>query len=197
MALQSTGIKSRKVDVRGVTYHLETAGAGEPLLLLHGFTGASTNWYPLIPMLTSCFECILVDILGHGKSSIPTEEKRYQMNEVAQDIIEVLDALSLKTVNLLGYSMGGRLALYLAVNYPARFSRLVLESASPGLATSEEQQERIKRDNQLAARILHDGIVEFVNFWEQIPLFKTQQSLEESLRLQLREQRLKTIRWDW
>ncbi|HSH03608.1 MAG TPA: alpha/beta fold hydrolase, partial [Anaerolineae bacterium] len=64
------------------------------------------------------------------------------MPHAATDIINLLDQLNLPQINLLGYSMGGRLALYLAIHYPHRINTLILESSSPGLPTPTEQTAR-------------------------------------------------------
>jgi 2-succinyl-6-hydroxy-2,4-cyclohexadiene-1-carboxylate synthase len=86
--------------------------------------------------------------------------------------------------------MGGRIALAAAVRAPQRVSRLVLESASPGLATEEEQRGRREADERLASRIESDGIEAFVDFWEEQPLFATRKELEESVRDRQRQIRL-------
>jgi 2-succinyl-6-hydroxy-2,4-cyclohexadiene-1-carboxylate synthase len=86
--------------------------------------------------------------------------------------------------------MGGRLALYMALHYPARFSTLILESSSPGLKTQSEREERAKLDTVLATHIEADGIAAFVQYWESLPLFWTQKSLPLAEAQRLHQQRL-------
>ena len=96
--------------------------------------------------------------------------------------------------HLLGYSMGGRLALYFALAYPERTRTLTLVSASPGIASLTERAERRRRDNALADRIEQDGIAAFVDYWQSLPMWKSQRrnlSLEQ--RQHLREQRLHNL----
>lgn len=93
-------------------------------------------------------------------------------------------------VDLVGYSMGGRLALAYAVRNPERVRRLVLESASPGIETEEERARRREDDAALAWRIEADGIESFVAHWEAIPLFESQGRVPEETRARQREQRL-------
>jgi 2-succinyl-6-hydroxy-2,4-cyclohexadiene-1-carboxylate synthase len=112
------------------------------------------------------------------------------MENVVADLREILRFFQLPKINLLGYSMGGRLALYFATIYPQLIGKLILESASPGLQTESERQERIVRDNQLADRIEHDGIESFVDFWESLPLWNSQQQFPQIVRDNLRKQRL-------
>ena len=177
-------------QVHGVTYFYQQTGEKPPFLLLHGFTGSSQNWQPLLPALTPHFQVITIDILGHGRSASPPDSTRYQMAQIAADIITLLDQQTIQPAHLLGYSMGGRLALYLTVHYPERFRSLILESASPGLKTAFERDERRQRDNTLANRIERDGIEAFVDFWERLPLWASQQQLPKETHARLRRQRL-------
>jgi 2-succinyl-6-hydroxy-2,4-cyclohexadiene-1-carboxylate synthase len=157
-------------------------GSGEPLLLLHGFTGSSEAWVvDSVATLTSDRRVILVDLLGHGRSDRPTNPGRYALSEVLRDLAEVLDALEFGRADWLGYSMGGRLALAAAVLMPERVSRLVLESASPGLRNETEREERRRTDGKLAGRLERDGIDSFVKLWMALPLFRTQRRLDPDL----------------
>ena len=179
-------------SINGVTYHAVQHGSSQapPLLLLHGFTGSGANWKPHIPALTNHFWVITVDILGHGRSASPPEASRYTMPQVATDIIALLDDWQIERTALLGYSMGGRLALYLACHYPERFSHLILESSSPGLAIEAERIARRQRDEALASWIEARGIEAFVARWQALPLWDSQQQLSDEVRQQRRQQRL-------
>ena len=179
------------VIVNGHNYYLESSGDGVPILLLHGFTGDITIWDDVRRELESHYQVIAIDILGHGRSDKPANVEAYRMESVSADIIQLLDNLSLENVHLLGYSMGGRLALYLATTYPERFHSLILESASPGLAIEAERNERRERDNALADNIEANGIEWFVDFWESLSLWDSQKSLSQTVIVAQREQRLR------
>lgn len=179
-----------EMEINGLTYHVEMAGSGPPLLLLHGFTGGSQNWAEHMPVLGERQRLIAVDILGHGRSAIPSDPARYAMPRVAADLVAVLDALQIPQTNLLGYSMGGRLALYTAVRQPQRISHLILESASPGLAAAGERAARRRRDEELAGWIEAHGIEAFVDRWQALPLWASQEQLAPEKRAALRAQRL-------
>lgn len=178
--------------LNGERYHLRRSDdlTKPPLLLLHGFTGSGENWNHLLPMFGERYSVITVDILGHGRSASPADPNRYQMDRVAADVIALLDAWEIAQTAVLGYSMGGRLALYLACTYPARFSQLILESSSPGLATEAERAARRQSDEALADWIEAHGIEPFVERWEKLPLWASQQQLSEAARTRLRQQRL-------
>lgn len=184
-----------QVTVHGATYYYEVIGQGDPLLLLHGFSGNSQSWADHVPVLAQQFCVITLDLLGHGKTDSPTDPTRYSMENVAADVTAVLRQLPTvngqsSMVNLLGYSMGGRLALYLAVHYTQLFSALILESASPGLETETERSARRASDHALAGRIERDGMASFVREWEALPLWASQQQLASEKRAALRAQRL-------
>lgn len=178
------------VTVNDAAYCLETHGQGERLLLLHGFTGSRRNWYPHLPALTLHFQVILVDLLGHGGTDAPSDPARYKMERAAADLAALIERLGASPVRLLGYSMGGRLALYVALQYPQLVSRLILESASPGLKTPAKREARRRQDEALAGFIEREGMAAFVARWEKLPLWASQSVLPASVREELRRRRL-------
>lgn len=179
-----------KLVVNNETYHLTSDGAGEPLVLLHGFTGSTDSWAPLIRAFASFRRVICVDLLGHGETAHPLDARRYTMESQLSDLATLLAQLHISRADVLGYSMGGRVALSFACAYPERVHRLILESASPGLANPEERGKRQQRDEQLAARIVRDGITAFTDYWASIPLFASQAALPEAAKNALRAERL-------
>ena len=100
----------------------------ETVILLHGFTGSGQSWQAIRPALSEQFQVITPDIVGHDKAAIPQDIVSYQMAQAAKTIL----SSTKDKFHLLGYSMGGRLALYIALYYPHRVKSLILESASPG-----------------------------------------------------------------
>ncbi|MCY3978535.1 MAG: 2-succinyl-6-hydroxy-2,4-cyclohexadiene-1-carboxylate synthase [Chloroflexi bacterium] len=158
----------------GQRYNVEARGKGEALALLHGFSGAASTWDSIAEELADDFQLVLIDLLGHGASDAPRDTARYRMESVAADIVDLLDKLGVAKPHLLGYSMGGRLALFLALRYPTRIPSLILESASPGLAGERAQARRRQHDNILAEKIEARGISWFVDYWERRPLWASQ-----------------------
>jgi 2-succinyl-6-hydroxy-2,4-cyclohexadiene-1-carboxylate synthase len=177
--------------INGIVYHFELSGNGEPLLLLHGFSGSRHNWRTHLPVFARHFRVIAVDLLGHGETAVPPNPARAQMEPAAADLAALLRQITTPPVHLLGYSMGGRLALYFALNYTHYVKQLVLESASPGLKTDRERSERQQRDGALADFIEQNDIAAFVARWEQLPLWDSQKDLPDSVRQKLHRQRLK------
>jgi 2-succinyl-6-hydroxy-2,4-cyclohexadiene-1-carboxylate synthase len=176
--------------VDGVAFHVEIAGTGAPLVLLHGFTGSGESWAQHIPVLSQHFLTVAIDLLGHGRTESPADPRWYRIERAAGNILAVLDHLGLTRAAVLGYSMGGRLALFLAARAPERVSALILESATPGIRDPDERRARAAQDLALADSIERDGITAFVDRWERLPLFATQTRLTGTERAALRTQRL-------
>lgn len=179
-----------KVTLQGVTYEYEVVGSGQPLLLLHGFTGSLETWRPFIPEWSKQFQVIVVDLVGHGKTESPEETWHYEIEQVASQMIALLDELQIPKAHMLGYSMGGRLAITLACLYPNRVSSLVLENCTAGLEEEGTRKERREQDEQLANQIETDGIEAFVTRWENIELFATQKKLPACVQETVRNERL-------
>ncbi|HEX2728748.1 MAG TPA: alpha/beta fold hydrolase, partial [Rubrobacteraceae bacterium] len=103
------------------------------VLFLHGFMGSSGDWGGITAVLEERYFCVAVDLPGHGTSvGLPLES--YTFEVAARMVLAVLGELGIERTTLVGYSMGGRLALYTALRIPQRVSRLVLVGASPGIA---------------------------------------------------------------
>lgn len=154
--------------------HFKTAGDLESpaLLFLHGFMGSASVWDRFIAELKTQYFCIAVDLPGHGRS-VGLPVGAYSMSSASDEVILVLDYLGIDQVSLIGYSMGGRLALFIALNYPFRVERLILESTSPGLKTHEERVQRIQNDEQLAEQLRHGDFAAFLHVWYDQPLFSS------------------------
>ena len=185
-------IEHRDIDAGdGLSIHVASSGTGQPLVLLHGFTGSTATWDYLRSRLESSHRVIAIDLPGHGRSSSPSDASRYSLDRLADDLITVLGALGLTSAALLGYSMGGRAALRFAIRHPDRLSALILESTSPGIEDRERRSERIAADNALAELIEKSGIEAFVSKWEQLPIWKSQEALPQGIRISLRTQRMR------
>ncbi|WP_067934351.1 2-succinyl-6-hydroxy-2,4-cyclohexadiene-1-carboxylate synthase [Alicyclobacillus kakegawensis] len=165
-------MKTHKLAIRGVNYHVEEYGLGRPLLLLHGFTGRGAVWRPFADAWPG-WRMIAVDLLGHGDTDAP-DPNRCVMEQQVQDLLRLMEVLGERRFAVLGYSMGGRVALALAVMRPESVLGLVLESSSPGLRSAGERADRRRADERLAAFLEERGLEPFVERWESLPLFATQ-----------------------
>jgi 2-succinyl-6-hydroxy-2,4-cyclohexadiene-1-carboxylate synthase len=163
--------------------NFERWGKGpQPLLVLHGFTGDRSTWRHLEPYWGGAFRVTAVDLPGHGDSPPPEQPGAAGFEETVAGLAELLDACGTGPTPVLGYSLGARLALALAVQHPDRVARLVLESGSPGLNRRKARSARRRDDESLAGFILERGIEAFVERWEALPLFSTLRQLPQALR---------------
>ena len=175
------------VEVAGLTYGVrltdEVAAARPTIVMLHGFSGSSQDWTDTAAVLQSeGFTCVGIDLPGHGLSGIPADPHRFTMPETSRDLATLVTTLGIARAHWMGYSMGGRVALYLGVTEPARVASLILESTSPGIAEESARKERRARDEALAAEIGSRGIPWFVSHWESLPIFASQRGLSEEAR---------------
>lgn len=179
------------VDVGdGMRLAVQRAGSGPPVILLHGFTGSAATWDGLTAALCGRYTTLAVDLPGHGRSSAPDEPGRYALERLADDLAALLDAVEFPRAAVLGYSLGARAALRFALRYPDRVTALVLESGSPGLSDAAARSARAAADGALADAIERDGVEAFVDRWERLPLWASQEALPAATRAELRAQRL-------
>ncbi|MFC4619597.1 2-succinyl-6-hydroxy-2,4-cyclohexadiene-1-carboxylate synthase [Camelliibacillus cellulosilyticus] len=179
-----------KASAGGIAISVDVRGSGQPLLLLHGFTGSKATWAPFLDRWSQRYQTIAVDLVGHGETEAPDAVDLYTMEAAANQLASLLSHLKVSKAHVLGYSMGGRLALYLAIYRPELVANVLLESASPGLSAAGDRFDRIRRDEALADSIIADGVAAFVRQWEKQPLFASQSSLPAEAKLRLEKERL-------
>ncbi len=161
-----------------MTLYAEATGRGSALVLLHGFTGNTGTWEALRERLARRWRVIVVDLPGHGRSPRPGGG----LPALANDLAGVLDRFGVARAHWLGYSLGGRAALHVALAHPARVDRLVLESTSAGIADPDARHARRTADAALAETLLRDGVRAFAARWIRQPLFATQSTLPPDVR---------------
>jgi 2-succinyl-6-hydroxy-2,4-cyclohexadiene-1-carboxylate synthase len=148
-----------------VSLHSERSGDGPPdqrLVLLHGFTQTGRCWVPVDADLTRGHEVVRIDAPGHGGSSAV----RADLSETA-----ALLATAGGPAIYVGYSMGARMALHVALEQPRVVQGLVLIGGTPGIVADAERAERRERDRALAQRLRTEGVDAFLAFWLAQPLF--------------------------
>jgi 2-succinyl-6-hydroxy-2,4-cyclohexadiene-1-carboxylate synthase len=195
----------QRIDIAGLGWAVRVTGSGPALLLLHGFTGSGRSWDGGLAdaAANAGFGVIAPDLPGHGgtgwrvgPAAGPGDEARREdlsratIERSADDLAELFDALGQRSAHVVGYSMGARVALRLAVTHPARVERLVLEAASAGNADEAERTSRRAADEALAATLERQGIVAFVEAWERSPVLAGEAGLPAAVRSALREIRL-------
>jgi len=168
-----------------------TAGEGPPLLLLHGFTGTARSWEKQVERWSGRHRVIAPDLLGHGGSEAPTTSARYALEHQADDLARLLALLDAAPAAVVGYSMGARLALVLALGHPDAVRSLVLESPSAGIGEDHARAARHDADEHLATDIERDGVEAFIDRWEAQPLFASHAALPDDVWAAVRAERLR------
>ena len=159
-----------------------------PLIFLHGFMGISSDWLEITKTIENEYFCILPDLPGHGKSIIGNMADPLDFDLIAMGLLNLMECLQLASGALIGYSMGARVALYVATKHPERFKALVLEGVNPGLQDDQEREKRLALDYQRAREIEKMGISSFIDIWYAADLFKTLESHPERFNM------IKTLR---
>jgi pimeloyl-ACP methyl ester carboxylesterase len=115
-------------EVNGINLYYETHGSGRPLILLHGGLGSGEMFGPVLPLLAERHQVIAVDLQGHGRTA--DIDRPIDIRLMAGDIAALIDHLRLDKPDVVGYSLGGGVALQMAAQYPAKVRRLVMVSAN-------------------------------------------------------------------
>lgn len=137
------------------------------VVLLHGFTQTRQSWRRTIAALGGRYRALAPDLPGHGQAA----ERRPASFTACAAYVR---ALAGDRFTLVGYSMGGRIALYTALTLPQHVERLVLVGASPGIADAAEREERRRADEALADRVEEIGVEAFATEWGSQALFAGQ-----------------------
>jgi len=142
-----------------------------PTIALHGFTGEGADFDELRSRLPAGADFIAPDLPGHGERRALRKVDDYSLAAHLQIVDAAVGAQD--EVTLLGYSMGGRIALHWALQHPGRWRRLVLIGASPGLVTAAEREERRLADAALATFLRTQGLTAFYKYWHHQPMLRT------------------------
>lgn len=120
---ETTGIRSRLVTANGLRMNVTEIGAGEPILMLHGFPESSREWAPVMTALSQRAHLIAPDLRGAGMTEAP--DSGYDTETVVRDVIGLLDELGLDRVNLVGHDWGAIVGFDLCLAHPERVRRCV------------------------------------------------------------------------
>jgi len=152
-----------RVDVGPLALHVEQHGAGPPVLLLHGFAGSTRTMRPLIDALAEHHLVLAPDLPGHGLSDAPRDAAAYAWPALTRHLARLLDALDAPHAHVLGFSLGGRVALQLAARRPERVRTVCTIGSRCVWSDLTERHARRTKDAALAARIETEGMRAFVS----------------------------------
>ena len=153
----------RYADVNGVELYYETHGAGHPMILLHGGLGSGEMFAPILPTLADKHQVILVDLQGHGRTA--DIDRPLDVTLMADDIAALIDHLGLARPDVVGFSLGGGVALQVAVRHPEKVGRVV--AASANIRRSAIYPEMLAQQGQVNAAA--------AEFMKETPLYELYQ----------------------
>ncbi|MHB8854590.1 MAG: 2-succinyl-6-hydroxy-2,4-cyclohexadiene-1-carboxylate synthase [Ignavibacteriaceae bacterium] len=159
------------------------------IFFIHGFTGSACDWDEIIPSINNNYQCVAVDLIGHGKSDSPNETSYYNFSSISKQLKFLIYQFTNEPVTLVGYSMGGRVALNFAIENPGQINSLILESSSAGIEDEKLRIERQIQDEKLASYIIDNSIEDFVDYWMNIDLFASQKNLSKEKLDKIRTQK--------
>jgi 3-oxoadipate enol-lactonase len=149
-----TGVFMDRVLLNGIQLAYKRQGQGMPLMLIHGYPLDHTIWDSVVPLLESDFDLILPDLRGFGQSS--AVNSHYLLDDMAADLVALLDFLKIKKAAIAGHSMGGYVALSFARRYPSRVRGLGLIASQ---AIADQPEKKVGR-YQMADRVEASGVGE-------------------------------------
>ena len=153
-----------------------------PVVFLHGFMGSARDWSEVIKRLSGTYYCIAIDLPGHGKSLHLAHDQAYTLPGAARCVVRVMQYTEAVPAPVVGYSMGGRLALYLAIHYGHACSRLIVESAGAGIRGEDERAVREHLDEKRAQELERGKFEDFLQRWYCQPVFATLAEHPEKLK---------------
>jgi len=116
-------------------------GTGKPMIMLHGLLGMSDHWIPLAKQLSIYFRVIIPDLRNHGQSPHSND---FSYETMQSDIVELMHELNINSATMIGHSMGGKLAMMLALNHPEKVEQLIVEDISPVAYSADDNHEIIQ-----------------------------------------------------
>ncbi|RDX71618.1 Protein PHYLLO, chloroplastic, partial [Mucuna pruriens] len=175
-----------KVDLNNLSCSFEVRETGlktndNVLVFLHGFLGTGEDWINIMKTFSGSAKCISVDLPGHGKSILhgvkgAGEEPWLSLEIIADMLHKLIHHIAPAKVTLVGYSMGARIALYMALKFGTKTKGVVLISGSPGLKDKLSRQIRAAKDDSRALAIIAHGLQLFLSSWYAGELWRSLRS---------------------
>lgn len=163
-----------------------------PILALHGFMGSGLDFQCFVESTSDLYSWWAPDLMGHGGSPVPEDTSAYTASAHMNYLDKIVQKIDSPFI-LLGYSMGGRLALRYALERPGLVSALILVGTTPGIRDLEERRIRRESDEKLAEYVITEGIEKFLQKWKEQPLIRTQSNIVDSLYKAMFERRRRNV----
>ncbi|KAL2484725.1 Protein PHYLLO [Abeliophyllum distichum] len=171
------------VEADGFSFSLNILEIGKSIddtvvVFLHGFLGTGDDWIPIMKALSSSLRCIAIDLPGHGGSKLLdfSQGQSLPMDVVVNMLCKVLHDLTPGKVVLVGYSMGARISLYMALKRSNKVEGAVIISGSPGLTDPDARTSRRAKDDFRACTLVSNGLEFFLDTWYSEELWSSLRS---------------------
>ncbi|KAI3719962.1 hypothetical protein L6452_20868 [Arctium lappa] len=175
-----------KVDVEGLTFSINVQELGEErnnnvVVFLHGFLGTSEDWIPIMKAMSASSRCIAFDLPGHGGSKMHAGNDMAQRVDLSVKVVadmlhKLILRLTTRKVTVVGYSMGARITLFMALRCSNMVKGVVIISGSPGLDDEVKRKVRSVKDDSLACALMSYGLDLFIKTWYSGELWRSLRS---------------------
>lgn len=179
-----------------LSYIVKGKSANTPLVFLHGSFGCGEDWLDMAANFSEHFYCVLPDLPGHGAHPRQDIRTKLTLADIKTAVASLIGELNLKPAIVVGYGLGARVALLLALSSPQLVRGLVVENGHPGIEDLQERAARLAFDQRAAERIRRDGLASFFDYWYDLPVFQAFKSKPEELR-RLKHERIKSCNQEW
>lgn len=165
-----------------------------PVILVHGFAQSASSWFEVGGRMLEERDVYALDLVGHGGSAVPVSAAPYSLRAMGEALLDFIDVVPGRPV-VAGYSMGGRVVLSALLEVgSAAFAKktrgLLLESVGLGPKTEGERAVAEEKDAATVRRLRETSLSEFMEYWESLPLFRSQRTLPKGVRAKVRAGRL-------
>ncbi|KAK4779911.1 hypothetical protein SAY87_016017 [Trapa incisa] len=173
------------VDLDGSSHSIKVLDIGQGndnvVVFLHGFLGSSEDWMAIMKGISGSARCISIDLPGHGESRVKSSNgkawgQRLSIEVVASIVLKTMEQISSEKVTLVGYSMGARITLFMALKYADKVKGATIISGCPGLRTSAARKRRRAQDDSKARILASYGLEFFLKSWYEGGLWKSLRS---------------------
>ncbi|CAN1297759.1 Protein PHYLLO, chloroplastic, partial [Linum perenne] len=135
------------------------------VIFLHGFLGTGEDWIPIMKAISGSARCISVDLPGHGETKVQNQDQTWSIERVSDVLYKLIEDLTPGSVTLVGYSMGARIALHMALRHDDKINGAVIISGSPGLNDETARKIRRAKDDSRARNLVTYGLQTFLRSW--------------------------------
>ncbi len=186
-------------NIKTSDLHCMSKGSGFPIFCIHGFSENLSTWDTILNLFErddqfKNYSLHAFDLVGHGNSPKPSHIEHYSIDSITESTHRLVQSklknTQYKQYMLLGYSLGGRIAMHYALKYAHELHGLMLESSSFGIKNLVQRFERKEQDEKLASLIEQNSVEYFEKYWSRLDIFESQLKLTPEIKQEIKNRRL-------